>query len=75
MHRVPFVATACDPFITAVRFDLKMKHPHLFAAHEDGPESRPHLPGFRSWGGVYVVVMVCFVAYVVMLTVFTRVFS
>lgn len=52
-----------------------MKHPHLFAAHDDDAECRPHLPGFRSWRGVYLVVLVCFVAYVVALTVFTRVYS
>lgn len=52
-----------------------MKNPHLFAAHEDDAEGRPHLPGFRSWRAVYVAVIVCFVAYVVVLTVFTRVYS
>ncbi len=52
-----------------------MKNPHLFAAHDDGTDGRPFLPGYRSWRGVYVTVLVCFVAYVVALTVFTRVFS
>lgn len=52
-----------------------MRNPHLFAPHEDDPEDRPHLPLFRSWRGVYVAVLVCFVAYVVVLTLFTRFFA
>lgn len=52
-----------------------MKHPHLFAAHEDGVDDEPHLPRFRSWRAVYVAVMLCFLAYVVALALFTRVFA
>lgn len=35
----------------------------------------PGLPWFRTWRGVYVFVVGCFVAYVVLLTLFTRVFA
>jgi hypothetical protein len=52
-----------------------MRNPHLFAAHDDDPEGRPHLPFFRTWRGVYVFVLICFAACVVALTVFTRVFA
>ena len=33
------------------------------------------LPGLRTWRGVYVFVLGCFVAYVVLLTVFGRYFA
>lgn len=39
---------------------------------DDGP---PGVPGFRSWCGVYAFVFLAFVAVVVALTVFTRVFA
>jgi hypothetical protein len=39
---------------------------------DDGP---PNVPGFRSWRGVYGFVFLAFVAVVVALTVFTRVFA
>ena len=52
-----------------------MRNPHLFASHEDSPDDRPHLPLFRSWRSIYVAVIACFVVYVVLLTVFTRVFA
>lgn len=52
-----------------------MKNPHLFAAHEDDSACRPHLPLFSSWRGVYLAVVICFVVYVVALTVFTRVYA
>ena len=35
----------------------------------------PGLPGFRSWRGVYVLVVACFVAVVVALTIFTHCFG
>ena len=54
-------------------------------AHEPGlksPEAAPDvrdespgLPWFRTWRGVYLFVLVCFVLYVVLLTVFSRAFS
>ena len=52
-----------------------MKHPHLFAPHDDEAEDRPHLPFYRSWRGVYATVLVCFMIYVIALAVFTCVFS
>jgi hypothetical protein len=39
------------------------------------PEEATGLPGLRSWRAVYVFVGVCFVAYVVALTIFTRWFA
>jgi hypothetical protein len=53
----------------------RMKNPHLFAAHDDDSQASPQLPFFRTWRGVYIFVLACFVAAVVVLTVFTRVFA
>lgn len=33
------------------------------------------LPGFRTWRGVYVFVVGCFAAYVLLLAAFTRYFA
>jgi hypothetical protein len=41
----------------------------------EGEEEGTGLPGLRSWGAVYALVLVVFVVWVVVLTVFTRVFS
>jgi len=38
-------------------------------------EEPPDLPGFRSWGGVYLFVFGWFVLVVVLLAAFTRIFS
>ena len=38
-------------------------------------ESSTGLPWPRTWRGVYILVGGCFVAYVVLLTVFTRYFA
>lgn len=35
----------------------------------------PRLPGFRTWRGVYLLVVVTFVLIVVALTVFTRAYA
>ena len=35
----------------------------------------PGVPGFRTWGGVYLFVFGWFVLVVILLTVFTRIFS
>ena len=35
----------------------------------------PDLPGFRTWRGVYLFVLGWFVVVVILLAVFTRVFS
>ena len=35
----------------------------------------PDLPGFRTWRAVYMFVFGCFVLVVVLLAVFTRIFS
>jgi hypothetical protein len=43
---------------------------------DDAPDAEtPDLPGFRTWRRVYLVVFGWFVLIVVLLTVFTRVFS
>jgi len=39
-----------------------------------GPDA-PDLPGFRTWRGVYLFVLGWFVLVVVLLTVFTGIFS
>lgn len=39
------------------------------------PDDAPGLPGFRTWRGVYLLVLVCFVAVVAALTVFSRFFA
>ena len=38
-------------------------------------EEPPELPGFRSWGAVYLFVFGWFVLVVVLLAAFTRIFS
>ena len=38
-------------------------------------EEPPDLPGFRSWGAVYLFVFGWFVLVVVLLAAFTRIFS
>ncbi len=38
-------------------------------------DNDPGLPGFRTWRGVYVFVLVCFVAVVIALTLFSRHFA
>jgi hypothetical protein len=45
-----------------------------------GPDERsepepPGVPGFRTWRGVYLVVFAWFVLVVVLLAVFSRIFS
>jgi hypothetical protein len=43
---------------------------------DQGPEAEPPgLPGFRTWGGVYLFVFGWFVLVVVLLAAFTRIFS
>jgi hypothetical protein len=37
--------------------------------------SAPGLPGFRTWRGVYLLVLGCFVALVVLLALFTHAYS
>ena len=46
--------------------------PHLDHRSEGEP---PDVPGFRTWGGVYLFVFGWFVLVVVLLTVFTGIFS
>ena len=38
-------------------------------------DETPGVPGFRSWRGIYLFVFGCFVAVVILLAVFTRVFA
>ena len=51
-----------------------MNHPSM--DEPPAPETeRTGLPWFRTWRGVYLFVLGCFVLYVVLLTVLTRAFS
>ena len=49
----------------------------MVAPHaEPEPENEsPHVPGFRTWRGVYLFVLGWFVLMVVLLTIFSRVFA
>ena len=38
-------------------------------------DESPGVPGFRTWGGIYLFVFVCFVVVVVLLAVFSRYFA
>jgi hypothetical protein len=38
-------------------------------------DATPGVPGFRTWRGVYLFVFGCFVAVVIALTIFSRVFA
>jgi hypothetical protein len=42
---------------------------------QQADEDPPDVPGFRSWGAVYLFVFGWFVLVVVLLTAFTRFFS
>jgi hypothetical protein len=42
---------------------------------EKNPDDSPGLPGFRTWRGVYIFVVVVFAAVVIGLTLFSRVFA
>ena len=44
-------------------------------ADERTDSEPPEVPGFRTWRGLYVFVFGCFVLVVVLLTVFTKIFS
>lgn len=41
----------------------------------EDPDDSPGVPGFRSWRGVYLFVLGCFVVVVVALTLFSRHFA
>jgi hypothetical protein len=46
------------------------------ARADERPDAEPpDLPGFQTWRGVYLFVLGWFVLVVVLLTIFTRVFS
>ena len=38
-------------------------------------DNRPDVPFFRTWRGVYLFVLVCFLATILALTVFTHLFA
>lgn len=38
-------------------------------------DEKPGLPGFRTWRGVYLFVVLCFIAVVAALTAFSRHFG
>ena len=39
------------------------------------PDATPDLPGLRTWRAVYVFVFGCFVLWVVLLAIFSRIFA
>ncbi len=43
-------------------------------AERDEPEA-PEVPGFRTWGGIYLFVFCAFAGMVILLTVFSEVFG
>ncbi|MCR6656304.1 MAG: hypothetical protein NVV63_10915 [Opitutus sp.] len=45
------------------------------SASRDHDGEPPGVPGLRTWRGVYVFVFSCFVATVIALTIFSRVFA
>ena len=44
-------------------------------ARDAAESGKPGLPGLRSWGAVYGLVLGCFVTYVALLAWFTRLLS
>ena len=38
-------------------------------------EEPPEVPGFRTWGGIYLLVFIWFVIVVIVLTIFTHAFA
>ncbi|MFM1746583.1 MAG: hypothetical protein RLZZ188_249 [Verrucomicrobiota bacterium] len=44
-------------------------------AHGEEGGDAPRLPGFRTWRGVYLLVVITFVAIVVALALFTRAYA
>ncbi len=53
----------------------RLRHPARPMPDLQPDDDSPGLPGFRTWRGVYLFVMGCFVAVVVLLTVFSRWFA
>jgi hypothetical protein len=45
------------------------------ATPEPADDDSPGVPGFRTWRGVYLFVFGCFIAAVIALTIFSRVFA
>jgi hypothetical protein len=43
--------------------------------NEPENDESPGVPGFRTWRGVYLFVFGCFIAFVLALTIFSRVFA
>lgn len=49
--------------------------PEASAPDERGDDEAPGLPRLRTWRGVYLFVLGCFVLYVALLTLLARAFS
>jgi hypothetical protein len=64
-----------------VRRHGKRDEADLFFVHMSLPnpplnnDDEPGVPYFRTWGGVYTFVFVCFVLVVILLTIFSRVYA
>jgi hypothetical protein len=43
--------------------------------NQEDDNDPPGVPGFRTWRGVYLFVFGCFIAFVIALTIFSRVFA
>ncbi len=54
---------------------MPSRQPPPAPAPANDSEAEPGLPGFRTWRGVYVAVLGCFVVVVVLLALFTRAYS
>ena len=52
-----------------------MKRPAPESSDSPEDDELPGVPGFRSWGGVYLFVLIVFVVCVVLLAWLTRAFS
>jgi hypothetical protein len=49
--------------------------PHTPLPPTPPADESPGVPGFRTWRGVYLFVFGCFIAVVIALTIFSRVFA
>jgi hypothetical protein len=55
-----------------IRDDDRAGSPHPSDRAEEPPDGATGLPWPRTWPGVYAVVLICFVAWVVLLVVLER---
>jgi hypothetical protein len=58
-----------------IRDDDRARPPHSPAIADEPQDGATGLPWPRTWPGVYVVVLICFIAWVLLLVVLERSFS